>query len=916
MNAYLRRFLFFTVLLGVSLRLLSQDDSTFVESQIRAAGELRFTAIDSALLVARKAKAGAEQLGNGRVLAKAAYQLSVVFTDLGEADSALVYGQEALQHMRAIDWAFGEILSLNTIGAIYRTQGNYRQALDYLQESYFKAEEIDDSVSMAYALNNLGNVYFDAKEDEEAEEYYGRGLKIARLVWEEDPYILSNLLTNMSNVAREEDRYNLLLEGEAVARKIGDSSTLVFVWNNLAGYHETVHAKSDSVQYYYSKSFQAAQAVGDLPSTVAAANGLAEWHLDLGQTGAAKSWIDWALAYGPDFGSLTAQVETRYNAARWFRIRGRPQLALLQQDTLTALLEEAYEAEKTEALANAYQRYEVAEKDLELAQKDLDISKERARRTRLTGGILGLLAITATLLLWFRARARYQSELQSRETRYWQELHNFKTRLFADVSHDLRHPLSLIVAPVRQLQEQILDQPTQAQLELISNSADSLLARVNSLLDLARLEAGQLPLRVRPVELLPFLQRTILTYESMAEGLAITIKFQYELADDLLVEIDADKVEKVLQNLMSNALKYSAPGSSVQFTARQEGDDLHLAVSDNGPGIPPEQKEQVFERFGARDEYRAQSIGIGLALSRQLAQRMDGDLSLLTTSPQGATFQLSLPYIKAEAEKLLTTSPSEVSEIVVLPHDLPQGHVLLVEDQEDMRRYLEQLLQTDYKVLSATNGVEALQLLQTRSVDLILSDIGMPGMDGINFREKVKENEKWAQLPFVFLTARALEEQQLAGLTLGVDDYLLKPFIPSELLVRLQNLYRNTLKRQQNQEALPTEESANEAQFRALHRIALSSIHNSNFNVRAWSEMAGLSARQLRRTIQQHSNLNAVQYLLELRLQQAYKLIIRRTHFTVAEVAYECGIDSLSYFSRKFQERFGIKASELLRVRT
>ena len=258
----------------------------------------------------------------------------------------------------------------------------------------------------------------------------------------------------------------------------------------------------------------------------------------------------------------------------------------------------------------------------------------------------------------------------------------------------------------------------------------------------------------------------------------------------------------------------------MQFTARQEGDDLHLAVSDNGPGIPPEQKEQVFERFGARDEYRAQSIGIGLALSRQLAQRMDGDLSLLTTSPQGATFQLSLPYTKAEAEKLLTTSPSDVSEIVVLPHDLPQGHVLLVEDQEDMRRYLEQLLQTDYKVLSATNGVEALQLLQTRSVDLILSDIGMPGMDGINFREKVKENEKWAQLPFVFLTARALEEQQLAGLTLGVDDYLLKPFIPSELLVRLQNLYRNTLKRQLNQEALPTEESANEAQFRALHRIA------------------------------------------------------------------------------------------------
>ena len=165
----------------------------------------------------------------------------------------------------------------------------------------------------------------------------------------------------------------------------------------------------------------------------------------------------------------------------------------------------------------------------------------------------------------------------------------------------------------------------------------------------------------------------------------------------------------------------------------------------------------------------------------------------------------------------------------------------------------------------------------------------------------------------MLLTDRALEEQQLAGLSLGVDDYLLKPFVPNELLVRLQNLYQNSLERRSNEEKQEIQEPILDAQFRAVHQIAIASFHHSYFNVQLWSEKAGISARQLRRIIRHNSNLNAVQYLLELRLQQAYKLISQRTHFTVTEVAYDCGIDSLSYFSRKFQERFGIKASELLK---
>ena len=894
-------------------------DSTQVEAQIRAAGVLRFTSIDSSLQLGKQALIAARALGDERVLAKAEYQLAVIFIDGGQLDSALQHGVDALQQMRVVEWDFGEILTLNLLGTVHRSKNDFQPALDYLQQSLNKAVEIDDSISIAYALSNIGNVYFDGGENDKAKEYYEDGLTVARLLRDDDPYILNNLLTNLSNVVDAERRYSLLLESESLSREIADSSNLVFVWNNLAGYHRTLAEGSDSVQYYYLRSFTAAEQLGDWPSGIAAANGLTQWFLHHQELDNAKVWLDWALQNGQVYGSKISRIESYKNAAIYWSELGQSTRAIPFKDSVIQLQEEVYEAEKAEALAVAYQRYELAKKDLALSRKDLALTREKQRRTRLWGGVIGLLLSSTLLLLWLRSRtiaARQKAALRTQEMQYWQGLHNFKTQTFADISHDLRHPLSLIIGPVQQLKQQLVDSPSQRLIQLIADNANSLLARTNNLLDLARLEAGQLPVRFRSVALLPFLRRTILAYQSLAETKQVQIEFTCQFTEEVVLNIDADKVEKILQNLMSNAIKYSPSGSVIQFSVGQQAGRLHLKVSDQGPGITTDQGELIFQRFGTTDETQMHSVGIGLALSLQLARQMDGELELLNTSPEGASFLLTLPWTPGEIVAENFSPQPGNKEPAIFPEPLPKGKLLLVEDQSDMREYLEQLLQEHYKVITASNGAEALKLLQKQQVELILSDISMPGLDGLTLREKVKNDDRWSKIPFVFLTARALDEQQLEGLVLGVDDYLVKPFLPEELLVRIGNLYRNTLARRSIAPEFQQQESASEMQFRMVHKIATEQIHEFGFNVQQWASNAGLSARQLRRIIQEHSHLNAVQYLLELRLQKAYRLISQRSHFTVAEIAYECGIESLSYFSRKFQERFGVKASMLLRTDT
>ncbi|MEO0338362.1 MAG: response regulator [Bacteroidota bacterium] len=350
---------------------------------------------------------------------------------------------------------------------------------------------------------------------------------------------------------------------------------------------------------------------------------------------------------------------------------------------------------------------------------------------------------------------------------------------------------------------------------------------------------------------------------------------------------------------------------------------------DGGLGIPEEDIPHLFDRF-----YQAQGqgeqlyggTGIGLALAKELTQLHNGTIEVQSKVGMGSTFKINLPIEKVWA---VEQSPiaEEVIEVknpyqkanyqpILLNGEKPK--ILIVEDNVEMNRFLQDMLSNYFYCYSALDGQQGLQVLNKHSVDLIISDVMMPNMDGFTFREKVMEQNQWKNLPFILLTARIEEEDKMKGLQMGVNDYITKPFSTPELIARVHNLLNNKVERQKAQVLVdtPGEEKnpADQKLLQEIESIILANIDEVDFKVTDLAHEIGYSQRQLSRILKKQIGLSPVEMILEIRLQKAHQLILEQRYLSVSEVRYEVGIDSASYFSKKFVERFGISPSQLLKT--
>jgi DNA-binding response OmpR family regulator len=368
----------------------------------------------------------------------------------------------------------------------------------------------------------------------------------------------------------------------------------------------------------------------------------------------------------------------------------------------------------------------------------------------------------------------------------------------------------------------------------------------------------------------------------------------------------------MLNNLLSNALKFTPAGGRVALSGTCEADRLILVVTDDGPGIPPEELPRVFDRFFQSSHLPATGgTGIGLALSRQLARLLGGDLTATSELGKGSQFQLVVPVTTS----MVTIVPEEEVPAVVeqttataaTTFTLTGGRprLLIVEDHPEMSLYLRQSLVQEYDSVLAENGAKALELMAGQAFDLILSDVMMPVMDGFALRQKINEVPEWAGTPFIFLTARTLEADKLHGFQLGVDDYVTKPFLLAELKARMQSLLRNKARRKEHALSEESEMDNEQQLLEQAEQLVRDRLDDLTFPVEELARELGYSQRQLSRVFGRLAGLTPVQFVLEVRLQHARHLLETKGHGTVAEVRYAIGIESASYFTRKFKERFG-----------
>ncbi len=539
---------------------------------------------------------------------------------------------------------------------------------------------------------------------------------------------------------------------------------------------------------------------------------------------------------------------------------------------------------------------------------------------------------------------RKDNDTIERQASELRQLDGLKSRFFANVSHELRTPLSLILGPIdSMLKSRKLDPRNFALGKLVQNNTRELLRLVNEILDLSKLESGKLEVVEQPTLLFPFLQRLVGAFESLGQDKNIQLEFRYCADEYLQVQIDRRKFEKVVNNFLSNAFKYSESGALIKVALYDRANHLRLEVSDTGRGIHQDDLPQVFERF-----YQSRQIGmpveggsgIGLAICREFAQLMDGKVGVNSEWGKGSTFFFELP--KKEVMGVSSTETSELnweeeeeraepnlSELLGGVEEMPtRQRILVVEDNPSLRSYIELLLTDDYEIITAGNGEEALKVLETQgNISLILSDIMMPVMDGYQLLEKVKADDRWRHLPFLMLTARADLADRLKALRIGVDDYLLKPFEEVELQARLANLLRNSWARIGQGQVMETtvmadgvEEAAEEPLLSAydlewleeLEALVLKGLTQFHFNVEQMAVGMNVSRQTLNRKIKKVCGLTAIHYLQEARLNRALRMLEEREVDSVKVAALEVGFKDIRYFSRQFTKKFGKKPSDYL----
>lgn len=431
---------------------------------------------------------------------------------------------------------------------------------------------------------------------------------------------------------------------------------------------------------------------------------------------------------------------------------------------------------------------------------------------------IGLYVLIFVLGVWgiikfqeYRTRSQRELKMQEFETHHLREIEKMKSRFFANLSHEFRTPLTLMKGPSEQLiSGRIKDNLTDYYIMLLRNTG-KLQNLIDQLLELSQLEAETIPLKIQQVELVSLLKGFTYSFMPLAEQQFISLNFSSS-AEKILVNLDRDKLEKIINNLLSNAFKFTPSGGKVSVdlsTESSTGQQTAIVkVSDTGPGIPEEYQSKIFERFFRIDNTSKSGetgSGIGLALVKELVSLHDWDISVNSKGGEGTTFTLKIPAtsptIPQRGEEIVLLNDSKSSdqkkeEVFALSEIEPEVTVekdkklviLFVEDSPDMRNYVYDLLKPDYNVLLAERAEEGIEIALQNMPDLIISDLMMPGMDGIEFCNKIKSDWQTSHIPFILLTAKATDESKIEGLETGADDYLTKPFNYEELEVRIKNL--------------------------------------------------------------------------------------------------------------------------------
>ncbi len=920
----------------------------------------------------------AVSIGNSKGQSECLYYIGNVYREKGDYAKTLQHHLKALDIQKNIGDSSGIARIYNSIGIVYRIQGDYPKALDYCQKSLRIKEQIGDKTELSTVYNNIGSVYYFQNNYPKTLEYYNKSLKISEE--SNDKIAIVTSYNNIGIVYFYQDDYEKALDffqrALSIQEEIDDKTGKAISYINIG----EIYVKQndyDNAWKFYSKGLELSIVLG-----IKSVEGWSNW--GLGVISSKKQRINEAYTYTKkayDIGEKTGEIELIQQSSEILSkiaaSLGMFQEAYKFHKIYKVMSDSIQNKENTRKIIGLEYEYKY-EKDKEEQEKREAVQLAKYQRQKFITIIFivsfSLMVVLVVIVLrnYKRKQQDYKTISEQKEEirsqneslQLWnkevsaqnkkinlqkkqleeqalklKQLDEIKSRFFTNISHEFRTPLTLIIGPVEQLLLTVKDKNVKESLNLMLRNAQKLLELINQLLEISKIEKGNIKLKFQQVDIKNEIQYKVEMFSSLANEKKLDLNFKTDNSD-FNGYIDKEKFDKIIMNLLSNSFKHTKKGNiSIDLRKSTEPGKILITISDTGIGIKKEKLPYIFDRFYQVENHETKEIvgtGIGLSFTKELIKLYKGEITAQSEPGKGTQLIINLPvsldYYTENEYELVTdkiTSPDSIITNTELTEKQPETSnkecpdknsetILVVEDHTDLRKFIAKNLSDCYRIIEASNGKEGIEKALKNLPDIIITDIMMPEVDGIELTKTLKFNENTSHIPIVMLTAKSSSESRIEGLETEADDYLTKPFNIKELQTRINNLVKIRKKLQEkyhrsisvNPSEITTT-SVDERFISKLLKIIEENMVNTDFSVEILCDLAGMSRANIHKKLKSLLNQSATEFINSIRLKRAAQLI-KQNAGNISEIAYDVGFNNLSYFSRAFKNHFNITPREMM----
>lgn len=868
-------------------------------------------------------------------------QLGYYFHDINQLRKSIDYLNMSIAISEKNDFQQHTASSFHLLGTNYDQLSLYESSLRYYFKSLRLNERLKNKKQVAKNFNSIGKVYQHTQDFDDALDYFSKALALNSDMNDAEGILVNTLNTGV--IYQKEGDFEKALsyyqQCLPIARELGRTSEEAIITGNI-GSTFMQQGKLELGLEYLLQALAIKEKIKNHRSILHTLNDIAEVKILLNDPEGAKEIAERVILLAKEYedgnqlGFAYRNLSESYKKLKLF------ELAYVNLERYNTIKDSLFGIKKAQQINELQIDYETEKKDQAISslRQEKEIADFRKKVYFLVGLIV--LLIVAGLYYNQRLKSKRNQALLEKE----KEVDRLKSSFFANISHEFRTPLTLILGPIETMLSNNSDPDQNHQLGIMKKSASRLLRLINQILDLSKLESGHLELKAKKSNIVPLVKGIIGSFQSMADSKAISLSFKCDYTD-IHVYFDRAHMETILINLISNAFKFSDKGGSITVdvnkknTPANSGDKVEIKVIDNGVGISSEQINHIFDRFyqaGHATATHYGGTGIGLALTKELVELHGGTIAVVSEQGIGTKMSVSLPFGKShllesqiigeEPEYELTppgnTAIYQEESIELLENVLePDGQkpiVLLIEDNKDVRNYIKTILSTTYFLLEAVDGEEGIQKAEEHIPDLIISDVMMPKMNGYDVCKYLKQEEKTAHIPVILLTAKASANSRIKGHETEADLYLSKPFVPKELLLCIHNLIqsRKKLRERYNKTVVlkPSDIAINSVDERFLTRLTKvveANFEEETFSVDQLAKEMCMSRSQLHRKLHALTNESSSHFIRSFRLQRAMALL-KKNNASISEIAYKVGFGSPSYFNQCFSKHFDCTPSSVV----